>query len=225
MCVQPRSERKHIEDQANISERLEGREGAGRKDDGLRVRPEDPQERGTERQARQNFSDDPLLANPPAKNATELDDKQNDNELQENLSCQHRTPSLEARYMARARHHIGQRIAGPSMPELGNKISEPQQRTYRPLHSCWKTFSVLSNRSVIFELIDGAENARGQRAKTIMPLVILVALYLAHHVLHDFNNFGRIIIIDISLKQFENIQAVARIVDKFGEEDVEPIID
>src|ERR1041385_6854471 len=57
-----------------------------------------------------------------------------------------------------------------------------------------------------------------------MPDVVCILFDLAYSQLHQFQDFRLIFVVDITLQQFEDIQPIARILYKSGEEHIEPII-
>jgi hypothetical protein len=70
------------------------------------------------------------------------------------------------------------------------------------------------------ELENGGERVRGQITQVAMPDVLFILLDLADDMLHHPEHFRIIVIVDISLEQFDHIQAMAFILYKSRKEHI-----
>src|SRR5438270_8793248 len=57
-----------------------------------------------------------------------------------------------------------------------------------------------------------------------MPLMIFIPFYFAQYIFHYLEDLRLVFIVDVSLEQFDDVQAIAFVVHKFGEEHVEPVV-
>src|SRR5579875_2093770 len=65
----------------------------------------------------------------------------------------------------------------------------------------------------------------GKLSQVMVPDVIFILFYLAYDVFHDLKHCWFFFVVDISLKQFQNIDTIALILYKGGEKHIEPIVD
>src|SRR5438874_1248161 len=80
--VQARSQGEHVEDETNITQRLQCWKGVGRKYHGFDARQEGTQQGRPQRNACQDFTDDPLLTNTPRQMTENLHYDQDDDKLE-----------------------------------------------------------------------------------------------------------------------------------------------
>src|SRR5579883_2703652 len=98
-----RSQREHVEDEADIAEGLQRWQGAGRTDDCLYMMQERAQQRWPQRETGQDFPDDRRLADKFAQIARKLYSEQNDDQLQQDLAGEHDAPFLALALAGRRR--------------------------------------------------------------------------------------------------------------------------